>query len=104
MTVKVKIDSSITKEFENISISTENLDSRYSVQALSDEDSRVTVVVSGSEDVVNSVDASSIRAYIDLKDYGVGEHEVAVQVTGSDLRLSYSSKTKKVKIKITEKR
>lgn len=104
LTVKVKIDSSITKEFENISISTENLDSRYSVQALSDEDSRVTVVVSGSEDVVNSVDASSIRAYIDLKDYGVGEHEVAVQVTGSDLRLSYSSKTKKVKIKITEKR
>ena len=104
LTVKVKIDSSITKEFENISISTENLDSRYSVQALSDEDSRVTVVVSDSEDVVNSVDASSIRAYIDLKDYGVGEHEVAVQVTGSDLRLSYSSKTKKVKIKITEKR
>ncbi len=104
LTVKVKIDSSITKEFENISISTENLDSKYSVQALSDEDSRVTVVVSGSEDVVNSVDASSIRAYIDLKDYGVGEHEVAVQVTGSDLRLSYSSKTKKVKIKITEKR
>ena len=104
LTVKVKIDSSITKEFENISISTENLDSRYSVQALSDEDSRVTVVVSGSEEVVNSVDASSIRAYIDLKDYGVGEHEVAVQVTGSDLRLSYSSKTKKVKIKITEKR
>ena len=104
LTVKVKIDSSITKEFENISISTENLDSRYSVQALSDEDSRVTVVVSGREDVVNSVDASSIRAYIDLKDYGVGEHEVAVQVTGSDLRLSYSSKTKKVKIKITEKR
>lgn len=104
LTVKVKIDNSITREFDDISISTENLDSRYSVQALSDEDSKVTVVVSGSEDIVNAVDASSIRAYIDLKDYGVGEHEVEVKVTGDDLKLSYSSKTKKVKIKITEKR
>ena len=104
LTVKVKIDNSITREFDDISISTENLDSKYSVQALSDEDSKVTVVVSGSEDIVNEVDASSIRAYIDLKDYGVGEHEVEVKVTGDDLKLSYSSKTKKVKIKITEKR
>ena len=104
LTVKVKIDNSITREFDDISISTENLDSKYSVQALSDEDSKVTVVVSGSEDIVNAVDASSIRAYIDLKDYGVGEHEVEVKVTGDDLKLSYSSKTKKVKIKITEKR
>ena len=104
LTIKVTIDNSITKEFEDISISTENLDSRYSVQALSDEDSKVTVVVSGSEDTVNNVDPTSIRAYIDLKDYGVGEHEVEVKVTGSDLKLSYSSKTKKVKIRITEKK
>lgn len=103
MTVKVVIDNSITKEFEGIQISTENLDSKYKVQALSEADSKVNVVVSGSEDIINKVEASSIKAYVDLKDLGVGEREVEVKVTGSDLRLTYTSKTKKVKVKIIEK-
>lgn len=103
MTVKVVIDNSITKEFNDIQISTENLSDKYKVQALSEADSKVNVVVSGSEDIVNSVEVSSIKAYIDLKDYGVGEHEVEVKVTGDDLKLTYTSKTKKVKIKISEK-
>lgn len=103
MTVKVVIDNSITKEFEGIQISTENLDNKYKVQALSEADSKVNVVVSGSEDIINKVEASSIKAYVDLKDLGVGEREVEVKVTGSDLRLTYTSKTKKVKVKIIEK-
>lgn len=103
MTIKVVIDNSITKEFEGIQISTENLDSKYKVQALSEADSKVNVVVSGSEDIINKVEASSIKAYVDLKDLGVGEREVEVKVTGSDLRLTYTSKTKKVKVKIIEK-
>ena len=42
--------------------------------------------------------------YIDLENYGVGEHEVEVKVTGDDLKLTYTSKTKKVRIKISEKK
>ena len=103
LTVNVVIDSSISKEIPDISIATENLDSKYKVQALSEADSKVTVVVKGSQDIVNSVDASSITAYIDLKGYGVGEHEVEVKVKGEDLKLSYTSKTKKVKVRISEK-
>ena len=103
LTVSVNLDNSISKEFENISIQFKNLGSNYKVQALTDDDRQVTVVVSGSEDVVNKVEASSIKPYIDLEDYGVGEHEVPVKVTGDDLKLTYESKTKKVKIKISEK-
>lgn len=103
ITVNVSVDGSISKEFYDISIATENLNSKYKVQALSEEDSKVTVVVKGSQDAINSVDQSTITAYIDLKDYGVGEHEVEVKVKGEDLRLSYVSKTKKVKIRISEK-
>ncbi len=103
LTIKVSLDNSISKEFENLSIQFRNLGSNYKVQAVTDNDRQVTVVVSGSSDVVNKVEASSIKPYIDLKDYGVGEHEVTVKVTGEDLKLHYESKTKKVKIKITEK-
>ena len=103
MSVKVVIDNASSKDFENISVTTKNLDSNLKVQALSEDDRQVTVVVSGSEESIASVNASDITAFIDLKDYGVGEHEVKVQVTGSDLKLSYEAKTKKIKVRITEK-
>ena len=103
LTVKLTVDNAISKEFDNISIATENLADKYKVQALSEADSSVTVIVSGSEEVVNSIDSSAITAYIDLSDYGVGEHEVPVKVKGTDLKLNYTPKTKKVKIRISEK-
>ncbi len=103
MTVKVIIDNSSSKEFENISVQSENLDPNLKVQALSVEDRQVTVVVKGSEEAINAVQAADIKAYIDLKNYGVGEHEVEVQVTGNDLKLSYSAKTKKIKVRISQK-
>lgn len=100
--VKVTVDKSIKKEFKNISVTVENLDSKYKAQALTEDDRQVTVIVSGSESIVNAIDTSSIRAYVDLKDYTVGEWDVPVQVTGNDLKLSYESKVRKVKIRITE--
>lgn len=100
ISIKVVVDNSISKEFKDISIRSENLEDGYKVQALSDEDRQVTVVVKGSENIVNSIQPTDIKAYIDLEGYGVGEHEIEVKVTGNDLKLSYSSKTKKVKVKI----
>ena len=101
--VKVVLDNSSSKEFENISVQTQNLDNNLKVQALSDSDRQVTVVVKGSEESINNITVSDISAFVDLKNYGVGEHEVEVQVTGSDLKLSYGSKTKKIKVRISEK-
>ena len=101
--VKVVVDNSSSKEFENISITTRNLDSAYKVQAASDTDRQVTVVVKGSEESLNNIKDSDITAYVDLKNYGEGTHEVEVNVTGTDLKLSYASKTKKVKVVITKK-
>ena len=102
ITVNVTLDDSTTKEFNNISIATENLDtSKYKVQALSEEDSRVTVVVTGSKSIIDSIDPSIINAYVDLEGLGVGEHEVEVKVRGDDVKLNYTPKTKKVKVRIT---
>ena len=102
ITVNVTLDDSTTREIENISIATENLDtSKYRVQALSEDDSRVTVVVTGSKSIIDNIDPSIIYAYVDLDGLGVGEHEVEVKVRGDDVKLNYTPKTKKVKVRIT---
>lgn len=101
--VKVSVDVSVTREFSDILVATENLDSKYKAQAATVNDRQVTVIVEGSRDIINNVDPSSIHPYIDLKNYGPGTHDVDVEVTGDDLTLSYTSKTKKVKVVITER-
>ena len=103
ITISVTLDNATTKEFKDISISTKNLGEGLIAQANSEDDRKVNVVVSGSEDSLANIKESDISAYVDLKDYGVGTHEVEVVVTGTDLKLSYASKTKKVKIVITKK-
>ncbi|MBR5369761.1 MAG: hypothetical protein IK137_00485 [Bacilli bacterium] len=103
MTIKVTVDNSSSKEIENIPVGAENLAANLKVQALSESDRAVTVVVKGSEDAIKDITASDITAYVDLTNYGVGEHEVEVKVTGSDLKLAYGSKTKKIKVRITQK-
>ena len=42
MTIKVVLDNSSSKEFDNISVQSENLDCNLKVQAVSDEDRQVT--------------------------------------------------------------
>lgn len=101
--VKLTLDDLSTKEFTDIGIVTENLSSNLKVQALSESDSKVTVIVKGSQSIIDALDTSTLKAYIDLKDYQVGEHEVEVRVVGTDLRLNYTPKTKKVRIRILEK-
>lgn len=103
VTVKVLMDEVITKDFTDRNISIVNLDSKYKAYAVSKEDRSVTVVVKGSSNVVNTLDPDTIQATVDLSGYGPGEYEVEVKVTGNDLKLSYESKTKKVKIVIEQK-
>jgi YbbR domain-containing protein len=67
------------------------------------EDQNVTVIVKGVSSVIETLDASTIKAYIDLKGYTQGTHEVEVKVEGSDLRLSYLPKVKKVSVILSSK-
>ena len=101
ITVSVKVDNSISKEFTVDRIQFRNLADGYTVQALSQADTKVTIVVSGSADIVNNLDASSITAYVNLDGYSVGEHEVDVRVEKSNVLLSYTPKTKQVQVRIS---
>lgn len=98
--INVVLDDVVTKEVEGIGITPINLGSGLKVQAVSEADSRVTVVVKGSTDVISTLDESSIVATIDLKNHTEGEYDVELSVTGPDVRLSYEAKTKRVRVRI----
>jgi len=101
--VKLVVAEVVSTEIGNVKININNLEDGYAVQALDESYSSVTVIVKGSQDVIDSLDASTIYASIDLAGLQAGQHEVDVKVSGDDNRLSYTSRIKKVKVLITEK-
>jgi len=101
ITVNMVVDNIVTKEVTGIKINSLNLASGLKVQALSKEDSSISVILSGSSSVIKNIDASSINAYIDLADLSIGEHEVEIKVTGSDNKVIYTPKVKKIKVRIS---
>lgn len=103
ITVQITLDDVSDRDIDNVAIETRNLGSEYKVSAVSSQDSFVQVNVKGVSSVISSITSDNISAYIDLTGYTEGEYEVDVNVEGSDVRVQYVSKTKKVKVKITKK-
>lgn len=104
ITINVKMEEETSKEFTGIPIILENLDtSKYKAMAASVEDTRVDVVVKGVSTLLNKLDSDDIKAYVDLSDLEEGTIEVPVMVSGTDNKLTYSSKKTKVKIVISKK-
>ncbi len=64
---------------------------------------KTTVVLKGTSDVLKTIEPSTIKAIVDLSGYAEGDHEVPIVITGDDLRVTYTSKTTKIKIRITKK-
>lgn len=98
--VKLTLDDVATKEFNDITITPTNVGNGYKAQALSEEDSKVTIIVKGSQSAIDALDVSTLTATVDLSNLKPGDHEVEVHVSGGDLKLSYEAKVKKVKIRI----
>ena len=98
ITINVKMEAETSKEFENIPIVFENLGSGLKVNAQREEDTKVTVSVGGVQSLLDKLEASDIKAYVDLEGLGIGTHTVPVYVTGKDLKLTYTSKTQNIKI------
>ena len=101
VSVKVNVDKEEQKEISDISVQTINLGEGLKVKALGKENSFISVIVKGSKEALDKVESSNIRATVDLSEYTTpGEYEVDVKVSGDDLKLSYTSKTKKIKVEI----
>ena len=99
--VKVNVSKQEQKEVQNVNIQTVNLGDGLKVQALGEENSKISVIVKGSKEALENLDESKITATVDLSEYTEpGVYDVDVKVTGEDLRLTYESKVNKIKLEI----
>lgn len=103
ITINVTLGRSVDRELSDISIEYRNLSDEYTVQGVSADDTKVSVLLQGVSSVLDSVEAEDVTAYLDLEGYTEGEHEVPVEVEGDDVRIQYIPRTKRVKIKIVKK-
>ncbi len=103
VSVSVSVGDEVTKEIQDVYLEYENLGEGLTVQAASADSTKVVVSVKGVQTVLSELDPTTIKAYVDLKGLGVGDHEIPVQVIGSDTKVKYSSKTTKIKLRITQK-
>ena len=101
--VDIKIGDEVSREITDVSIETINLDSSYKAVAIGENSSKTSVIVKGTQSVIDAIDESMIKAQVDLSGYTEGEYEVEVKVIGEDNKASYTSKTTKIKVKISKK-
>lgn len=100
LSVTVSLGEVTEKIIDNIKIDPLNLDSNYSVQSIGKESSVTSVIVKGTKEVLEKIEAKHIEAYVDLVGLGEGEHSVEVIVTGEELKASYTAKPTKITVKI----
>lgn len=101
--VEITLDKEVSKEISDVHIETINLDSNYKAVAIGESSSKTSVIVKGTQAVLDTIDAEKLKATVDLKGYSEGDHEVEVVVVGEDLKASYTPKTTKIKVRITKK-
>ena len=103
VTAEISIDDEASTEVSGVRLSYINLGSNYTVQATESSTTEIPVTLKGVKSVIENITATDIEAYVDLKDLGVGEHEVDVKVKGNDPKVNYSPRITKVKIQIADK-
>lgn len=99
--VEVNVEAESSVEITVSQINFKNLGNNLSANAASLEDTSVVVIAKGVKSVLNSIDYTNIKAYVDLSGYGVGTHNVPVKIDSDDVRINYTPKVKTISIVIT---
>ncbi len=97
----VFLDTVSEKTIDGVKIDVRGLGPNMSAQGRTAADTTVSVTVKGVSSVIDKITSDDITAYVDLKGLESGEHKgVNVQVSGTDVRVEYTAKTKTVDIVI----
>ena len=102
ITVKISLGKEESMEVNDIKIDAINLGPNLKAGAIGENSSKTTVIVKGTKEVLDTIDATTIKATVDLVGLGEGEHTVEVKVTGEEVKANYFAKTTKIKVRISK--
>lgn len=102
-TVEVTLGNEATKEIAEIPVEFVHLNQDYVANAVFLEDTAITVILKGAENVINNINSKSVKAQLDLSGYTAGTHDVPITVIGDDLTVTYTAKVKTIQVKIMHK-
>ena len=102
ITVTITLGTVSERDLTGIKVVTRNLAGGYSVSAANESNTTVTVNLKGVASVIDDISTDDIIAYVDLSGLGAGTHDVEVVIEGSDSRVEYLSKTKKITLTIAK--
>ena len=102
VTVNITLGTVSERDITGIKVVTRNLPSGYSVTADDESNANVTVNLKGVASVIEGITSDDIIAFVDLSGLEPGTHDVEVQIEGSDPKVQYLSKTKKIRITISK--
>lgn len=103
--IKVKIfvtDVATKSNIQSVNITGINTPEGIVAQPIDEANGVIEVEVKGAQSVIDSVQASDITAYVDLKGLSEGQHELNVEVKGSNPLATYVAKKTKVTINLTK--
>lgn len=104
--ITVKVGEQTQRTLEGVTVVAENVASGYVVQASTEEDKKIDVILKGVSSVINSndIDASSVKVYVDVTGLKTGTHTVPVNLTIDDERITVQAVKTEISVKITEQK
>ena len=102
ISVKVEVGNIVSRDIANVPINAENVASGHSVQVIGEQNRTATIIVNGSQEAVDSIEPSTIYAYVDLEGKTAGEYTVEVKARGDNSTVTYSPRVKEIKVRVTK--
>lgn len=103
--IKVKIfvtDVATKSNIQSVNITGINTPEGMVAQPIDEANGVIEVEVKGAQSVIDSIQASDITAYVDLKGLSEGTHELNVEVKGTNPLATYVAKKTKVTVNLTK--
>lgn len=100
--VNISIGEETSKEINDVRLDVVNIGPGLYATATEKDTTKITVIAKGVKEVLQDLDPTTIKTYIDLSGKEPGIHKVKINVEGTDLKLKYQPKTEYITIKITK--
>lgn len=102
VTISLKLEEKVEQRVENARVFFENNIHNYTINMVNEEDEFMDVILKGSQTMIDSLDLSQVRVFIDMRQIQPGQQEVNVLVNGPSEFVEYETVLTTILIDVEE--